>query len=40
MTSAQLGDYVVRLVAKYKEQRREGEQFREWVLRAAEEDLQ
>ena len=40
VTSAQLGDYVVRLVTKYKEQRREGEQFREWVLRAAEEDLQ
>ncbi|HAT1302825.1 TPA: nitrite/sulfite reductase [Corynebacterium striatum] len=33
-------DYVIRLVNKYKEQRAEGEQFRHWVLRAAEEDLQ
>ena len=36
----ELGDYVVRLVEKYREQRTEGEQFREWVLRAEEEDLQ
>ncbi|MDO4911625.1 MAG: nitrite/sulfite reductase [Corynebacterium sp.] len=40
VTSAELDDYVVRLVTKYKEQRTEGEQFREWVTRAAEEDLQ
>ena len=33
-------EYVIRLVNKYKEQREEGEQFRHWVLRAAEEDLQ
>ncbi|MDU3175450.1 MAG: nitrite/sulfite reductase [Corynebacterium striatum] len=32
--------YVIRLVQKYKEQREEGEQFRHWVLRADEEDLQ
>lgn len=40
VTSKELGDYVVRVVGKYKEQRAEGEHFREWVLRAAEEDLQ
>ncbi|MDO4632004.1 MAG: nitrite/sulfite reductase [Corynebacterium sp.] len=39
VTSEELGDYVVRLVEKYKEQRTEGEQFREWVLRATDEDL-
>ncbi|PCC83387.1 sulfite reductase [Corynebacterium accolens] len=33
-------DYVIRLVQKYKEQREEGEQFRHWVLRADEGDLQ
>lgn len=33
-------DYVIRLVNKYKEQREDGEQFRHWVLRAEEEDLQ
>lgn len=33
-------EYVIRLVNKYKEQREEGEQFRHWVLRAKEEDLQ
>jgi len=27
-------------VQKYKEQREEGEQFRHWVLRAPEEELQ
>lgn len=32
-------DYVIRVVTKYKEQRHEGEQFREWVLRADDEDL-
>lgn len=41
VTSAGLGDYVVRLVTKYKEQRTSAdESFRSWVLRAAEEDLQ
>ncbi|MDO4927777.1 MAG: nitrite/sulfite reductase [Corynebacterium sp.] len=40
VTSAELGDYVVRLLDNYKEQREEGEHFRNWVLRAAEEDLQ
>lgn len=40
VTSAELGDYVVRVVKKYKQQRQPDEQFREWVLRAAEEDLQ
>lgn len=40
VTSAELGDYVVRVVEKYKQQRQPDEQFREWVLRAAEEDLQ
>ncbi|MGV0353726.1 nitrite/sulfite reductase [Corynebacterium confusum] len=33
-------DYVIRLVTKFKEQRTEGEQFRQWVLRAPDEDLQ
>mgnify|MGYP002717691714 CR=1 FL=1 len=33
-------EYVIRLVNKYKEQREDGEQFRHWVLRAKEEDLQ
>lgn len=36
----EVSDYVIRLVQKYKEQREEGEQFRHWVLRADEEDLQ
>lgn len=40
VTSAELGDYVYRLVTRYKQQRNEGEQFREWVLRAEEADLQ
>ncbi|MBI9001276.1 nitrite/sulfite reductase [Corynebacterium sp. CCM 9185] len=40
VTSAELGDYVVRLVERYREQRTEGEQFRDWVLRADEGDLQ
>ncbi|MCQ9371437.1 nitrite/sulfite reductase [Corynebacterium sp. 35RC1] len=40
VTSVEVGDYVVRLVEKYKQQRTEGEQFREWVLRADEADLQ
>ena len=39
VTSAELGDYIERVVVNYKEQRTEGEQFRHWVVRAAEEDL-
>ena len=39
VTSAELGDYIERVIVKYKEQRTEGEQFRHWVARAAEEDL-
>ena len=39
VTSAELGDYIVRVVEKYKQQRHDGEQFREWVLRATDEDL-
>lgn len=35
----QVGNYVTRVVSNFKEQRHEGEQFREWVQRAAEEDL-
>lgn len=40
VTSAELDDYVVRVVENYKEQRNEGEQFRDWVLRADEAVLQ
>ena len=36
----ELGDYIERIVNNFKEQRTEGEQFRHWVVRAAEEDLQ
>lgn len=36
----ELPEYVIRLVNKYKEQRDDGEEFRHWVLRADEEDLQ
>ncbi|HZG90082.1 MAG TPA: nitrite/sulfite reductase, partial [Pseudonocardia sp.] len=39
VTSAELGDYVDRLVRRYVEQRTEDERFARWVLRAAEEDL-
>lgn len=35
----ELADYVTRVVGHFKEQRHEGEQFREWVVRADEEDL-
>ncbi|AIG64750.1 sulfite reductase [Corynebacterium atypicum] len=38
--AAELGDYVTRVVENFLSQRKEGEQFREWVARAAEEDLQ
>ena len=39
VTSAELGDYVERVVRRYAVQREEGERFAQWVLRAAEEDL-
>ncbi|QGU01508.1 Sulfite reductase [ferredoxin] [Corynebacterium kalinowskii] len=37
--ATEVGDYVFRLVNNFKEQRTEGEQFRDWVLRADEEVL-
>ena len=37
--SSDLGDYVVRVVENFKEQRTEGEQFRDWVARAEDEAL-
>ncbi|MDR7330397.1 nitrite/sulfite reductase [Corynebacterium guangdongense] len=39
VTSTELTDYVVRVVSNYKEKRAEGEIFRDWVLRADEEDI-
>ncbi|MDT7709965.1 MAG: hypothetical protein QOG20_5572 [Pseudonocardiales bacterium] len=39
VTSAELGDYVDRVVGRFMEQREDGERFAQWVLRAAEEDL-
>jgi sulfite reductase (ferredoxin) len=39
VTSAELGDYVDRLVRRFAEQRTEGERFAQWVGRAAEDDL-
>jgi sulfite reductase (ferredoxin) len=39
VTSAELGDYVDRVVRKFVEQRTEGERFAQWVMRAAEDDL-
>lgn len=39
VTSAELGDYIERLVTNFKAQREEGEQFRHWVARADEEFL-
>lgn len=39
VTSAELGDYVVRVVDAFTRQRREGERFRDWVLRAEEGSL-
>ena len=39
VTSTELTDYVVRIVSNYKEKRNEGEIFRDWVLRADEEDI-
>lgn len=39
VTSAELGDYVERVVRNFVEQRTEGERFAQWVLRADEERL-
>ena len=37
--SRDLGDYVVRVVQNFKDHREDGEQFRDWVMRADEEQL-
>jgi sulfite reductase (ferredoxin) len=39
VTSAELGDYVERVVRRFAAQRAEGERFAQWVLRAEEADL-
>ncbi|MBC3193215.1 nitrite/sulfite reductase [Pseudonocardia sp. C8] len=39
VTSAELGEYVERVVRRFAEQRTEGERFAQWVLRADEADL-
>jgi sulfite reductase (ferredoxin) len=39
VTSAELGDYVDRIVRRFLEQRTEDERFAQWVTRAAEDDL-
>ena len=39
MTSAELRDYVERVVRSFVEQRTEGERFAEWVVRADEAEL-
>jgi sulfite reductase (ferredoxin) len=39
VTSAELGDYVERVVRRFVAQRSEGERFAQWVLRAEEADL-
>ena len=39
VTSAELGDYVERLVRRFTEERTEGERFAQWVLRADEDSL-
>jgi sulfite reductase (ferredoxin) len=39
VTSAELGDYVDRLVRRFVEQREPDERFAQWVVRAAEDDL-
>ena len=39
VTSAELGDYVERVVRRFAEQRTEGERFAQWVHRAEEGDL-
>ena len=37
--ASELGDYVVRVVENYKQQREEGESFAQWTVRADEEAL-
>jgi sulfite reductase (ferredoxin) len=39
VTSAELGDYVDRVVRRFAAQREPGERFAQWVTRAAEDDL-
>jgi sulfite reductase (ferredoxin) len=39
VTSAELGDYVDRVVRRFQDQREDGERFAQWVTRAAEDDL-
>jgi len=39
VTSAELGEYVERVVRRYVAQREQGERFAQWVLRADEDDL-
>jgi sulfite reductase (ferredoxin) len=39
VTSAELGDYVERLVRRFTAQRADDERFAQWVLRAEEDDL-
>ncbi len=39
ITSAELGDYVERIVRNFDAQRTDGERFAQWVLRAEEADL-
>nr|WP_219632732.1 nitrite/sulfite reductase [Haloechinothrix aidingensis] len=39
VTSAELGDYVERVVRTFVEQREEGERFPQWVQRASDDDL-
>ena len=39
ITSADLGDYVDRIVRRFVAQRADGERFAQWVLRAGEDDL-
>jgi sulfite reductase (ferredoxin) len=39
VTSAELGDYVERVVRRFDQQREAGERFAQWVVRAAEADL-
>jgi sulfite reductase (ferredoxin) len=39
VTSAELGDYVDRVVRRFLDQREDGERFAQWVVRAAEDDL-
>lgn len=39
VTSAELGDYIERVVRNFVKQRQEGERFAQWAVRAAEEDL-